>query len=160
MSRLCSLQVKDVLPNDFRVDDSLYNRFVTYVDKNEFHYESRFDEALAKMEGLLEEEGYSGAGKEMKELRSNISDEMRMDFIRHKQEIRKRIEHAIRIRVQPDSQRLIFEARTDEQVQKVLQFRSSSSILFTSVYVISHPHLPELALGAAAESSLLFWADC
>mmetsp|Transcript_2986 Transcript_2986/g.14085 ORF Transcript_2986/g.14085 Transcript_2986/m.14085 type:complete len:209 (+) Transcript_2986:1509-2135(+) len=106
------------LPNNFEVTNTIYKDFVKFVDESDFEYRSRVDLGLESLEKYLKEEGYSDGGH-MDQLRDTISAEMKLDFVRHGTEIRRRLEHAIRSRTQAESVRLVAEAKTDAQVLKV-----------------------------------------
>jgi len=112
--------VNEQLPSSFTVSDKLYNDFVNFVDGSDFRFKSRLDVELNVLQNLMTAEGYVDAGNDVDGLRTTLSNEMRLDFVKHREEIRKRLEQAIRYRLQKDSVRLLAEAERDEQVQKAL----------------------------------------
>mmetsp|Transcript_2982 Transcript_2982/g.14066 ORF Transcript_2982/g.14066 Transcript_2982/m.14066 type:complete len:86 (+) Transcript_2982:1913-2170(+) len=64
----------------------------------------------------------------MDQLRDTISAEMKLDFVRHGTEIRRRLEHAIRSRTQAESVRLVAEAKTDAQVLKAVELLKNNNL--------------------------------
>ncbi|KAJ8907034.1 hypothetical protein NDN08_003517 [Rhodosorus marinus] len=115
------------LPDNFVVTNTIYKDFVKFVDDSDFKYKSRVDLGLESLEKYLKEEGYSDGGH-MNQLRSTISAEMKLDFVRHGTEIRRRLEHSIRSRTQAESVRLVAEAKTDAQVLKAVELLKNNNL--------------------------------
>lgn len=109
------------LPADFTVTDSIYKDFVKFVSNSGFKYESRFDDALDKLDKMFEEVGYDTARAKVSDLKRATNAEMRSDFLRHENDIRVFVESAIRYRFQPDSERIIADLRNDDQLAEAIR---------------------------------------
>ena len=109
------------LPPDFCVTDALYKEFVRFVTDSEFKYESRFDNTFDQLDEMFKEVGYDSARGRVKDLKKATASEMKSDFQRHEQDVRWQLESAIRYRLQPDSERIIAELKSDDHLEEAIR---------------------------------------
>eukprot|EP00186_Timspurckia_oligopyrenoides_P001896 CAMPEP_0182447856 /NCGR_PEP_ID=MMETSP1172-20130603/20956_1 /TAXON_ID=708627 /ORGANISM="Timspurckia oligopyrenoides, Strain CCMP3278" /LENGTH=676 /DNA_ID=CAMNT_0024644471 /DNA_START=119 /DNA_END=2149 /DNA_ORIENTATION=- len=114
----------------FQVDNKLYEEFQTFVRNNKSKYEAKtsVDGTLAELDTALKESGYRRATTELQELRQATIEDMDEGFVSHGAEVKRRLEHFIRVRYEPQSKWIVADLKNDVQVQRAVEVLRSRSL--------------------------------
>lgn len=138
----------ETLPDSFTVTDPIFRDFMKFVTTTKFKYQSQFDEAFDELDMMLESVGYDSARGRVADLKRATEQEMREDFVRHEAELKRRLESAIRFRLQPDSVRIKAELQTDNQLSEAVRILQNRHDYYA---LLSPPQVPQ-AMADASQS--------
>jgi carboxyl-terminal processing protease len=83
-------------PEDFKIDDDVYNQFASFVKENNFVYDSESEEMLKELEKSAKEEKYYNLAKnEFEALKAKLEPNLNKDLSEFKDEIKELLEDEI-----------------------------------------------------------------
>ena len=87
------------LPDNFSIDDKIFNDFVKYLEENEYAFKSESDVILDRIKDLAKESGYSANfDKSVIALRKSLESEEKNILVKNKEDILKYLDFEIRSR--------------------------------------------------------------
>lgn len=114
-------------PQDFAVEDVLYDSFVTYLNGKEYEYETRTEKAIEKMEKDAKKDQYSeDLQEEISALKAKMESSKTNDLDRFEDEISEVIEGEIVTRYYFQDGRIEANIKHDEEVAKAIEVLNNS----------------------------------
>lgn len=116
-------------PQDFAVEDVLYDTFVTYLNGKEYEYETRTEKAIEKMEKDAKKDQYSeDLQEEISALKAKMESSKTNDLDRFEDEISEVIEGEIVTRYYFQDGRIEANIKHDEEVAKAIEVLNNSEM--------------------------------
>jgi carboxyl-terminal processing protease len=111
-----------VSPQEFVVEDVLYDSFVSYLEDKEYEYETRTEKAIKKMEKDAEKDQYSvDLQIEIDALKAKMESSKTNDLARFQEEISEVIEGEIVTRYYFQNGRIEAAIKHDEEIAKAIE---------------------------------------
>lgn len=127
-------------PSKFKIDDQTYQKFIDFVNKQNFDYQTQTEQQLEKLiETAKKEKYYQSAEQEFTRLKERISHDKNKDLQVFRNEIEKLLVDEIITRYYYQKGRIIASLKSDREVEKareILKNRSVYASLLSSSAVI------------------------
>ncbi len=117
-------------PRDFKLSDADYNKFIVFLSKRDYNYNTRTERLLNDLrEEANKENKYSDIGPELDALKAKVTHSKKNDLILFKDEISKVLEAEIISRYYFEKGRIKQNFKYDNELSESLKIISNKSVL-------------------------------
>ena len=143
-------------PDSFSIDNSEYDKFVSYVKSHSFKYTTKSEQLLAQLKESTEKEKYGdGLGADYDKISKTLDESKKNDFYKNKDEIKQLLEEEIEARYYYQKGRLQVGIHYDTEVAKgimVLHNAAQYDSVLTTIVPATRPfHDPNMINWPTAE---------
>jgi len=115
-------------PEDFKLTDTDFEDFVTYLDGKEYNYKTKSELLLEDLKEVTEKENYFEAVEtDLKDLVAKINEDKENDINKHKAEIKDLLELEVIGRYYYSVGKIRSSLKTDEEVLKAIELLNDSA---------------------------------
>ncbi len=119
-------------PAEFKIDDEIFNDFVTFLQGKDYDYKTESEKALERLRKKSREENYYEAIREdFESLKTKLMHDKDEDLIKHRKEVSRILEEEIVSRYYYQEGRLIHSLQDDIVVDKAVNILEGQNLYLT-----------------------------